>query len=143
MTTLAERLIEAREDLGWKKSDLRRAAKIKSASTLTEIESGKRTESPQLPTIASALGVSVLWLQHGRGSKYANTINSTARRIEEPASLPAMVTVLKPPGERETWLTELNSLAGQLDTLRLGMLIKTARDLVAEQPAKQTPKSSV
>lgn len=69
MRTLAERLIEAREDKGWKKSDLLRAAKLKSPSTLTELESGKRKESPQLPVIADALGVEVLWLQHERGPK--------------------------------------------------------------------------
>lgn len=39
-------------------------------------------------------------------------------------------------------MKELITLAGQLDTLRLGMLVKTARDLVAEMPAKQTPESS-
>lgn len=70
MRTLAERLIEAREEKGWKKSDLMRAAKLKSPSTLTELESGKRTESPQLPVIAEALGVEVIWLQLGRGQKY-------------------------------------------------------------------------
>lgn len=69
MTSLAKRLIEAREDKGWTKADLRRAAKLKSASTLTELEKGETSESPQLPVIADALGVDVLWLQHGRGSK--------------------------------------------------------------------------
>ena len=70
MKTLAERLIAAREAKGWKKADLRRAAKIKSPSTLTEIESGGRTESPQLPVIAEALGGEGLWLQHGRGPEH-------------------------------------------------------------------------
>ena len=69
MKTLAERLADARNDKGWSKADLRRAAGLKSASTLTELESGQRTESPQLPVIAEALGVEVLWLQHGRGPK--------------------------------------------------------------------------
>lgn len=67
MENLAKRLIAAREAKGWKKSDLRRAARLKSPSTLTEIESGLRKESPQLPVIAAALGVEVLWLQHGIG----------------------------------------------------------------------------
>ncbi len=65
LLTLAERLIDARESKGWKKSDLRREAGLKSPSTLTELEDGSRTESPQLPKIAKALGVEVLWLQFG------------------------------------------------------------------------------
>lgn len=69
MENFAKRLIQAREEKGWSKADLKRAAKLKSPSTLTEIENGKRTESPQLPVIAAALGVEVLWLQHGIGPK--------------------------------------------------------------------------
>lgn len=60
------------DDLGWSKADLRRAAKIKSFSTLSEIFTKGRTESPQLPAIASALGVEVIWLQSGRGPKFRN-----------------------------------------------------------------------
>lgn len=56
--------------------------------------------------------------------------------------VPPTVTKLKPPTERETWMSELVALSEDLDTYRLGMLIKTARDLVAEQPARQTPTSS-
>lgn len=77
MKNLAERLVDAREKKGWKKADLQRAAKLKSPSTLTELENGSRTESPQLPVIADALGVEVLWLQHGRGARYRQKITST------------------------------------------------------------------
>lgn len=70
MGNLADRLIEARTDKGWTKADLRREARLKSPSTLTELENGSRTQSPQLPVIASALGVEVLWLQHGTGPKH-------------------------------------------------------------------------
>lgn len=70
MSTLAERLIEARQDKGWKKSELKRRAGLRSPSTLTELENGTITQSPQLPAIANALGVEVLWLQHGRGPKH-------------------------------------------------------------------------
>ncbi|WP_434513803.1 S24 family peptidase [Dechloromonas sp. ARDL1] len=69
LITLRDRLIDARDRLGWKKSDLRRAAGLKSASTLTELENGTIKDSPQLPTIAYALGVEVLWLQHGIGPR--------------------------------------------------------------------------
>ena len=137
MTSLATRLIEARTDKGWTKADLKRAAKLKSPSTLTELESGKRTESPQLPMIAAALGVSALWLQHGIGEKHPKHI---APNVD--MQLPGDVLTISPKTERDGWMNELTSLAGQLDALRLGMLIKTARDLLAEIPAKQTPVSS-
>lgn len=97
--SLAERLIEAREEHGWNKAELRRRAKIKSPSTITELESGKRTESPQLPVIAEALGVEIIWLQHGRGPKYRNTIEVQARRVndklevEEALPLPARIAL--------------------------------------------------
>lgn len=68
--TLSERLIECRQERGWKKSELQRRAGLKSSSTLTELEKGTLLNSPQLPAIAAALGVEVLWLQSERGMKY-------------------------------------------------------------------------
>lgn len=65
MITLGERLKAAREDLGWNKAELKRRAGLKAASTITELENGTITHSPQLPAIAAALGVDVLWLQKG------------------------------------------------------------------------------
>ena len=44
--------------------------------------------------------------------------------------------------EREHAMEQLSELSTQLDMLRLGMLIKTARDLLGEMPAKQTQGSS-
>lgn len=70
MRTRAERLKEARTEKGWSKADLRREAKIKSPSTLTELENGSRTESPQWPKLANALGVEVMWLMYEQGPKY-------------------------------------------------------------------------
>ena len=59
--------------MGWNKAELRRRAGLKSPSTLTELESGVITQSPQLPAIANALGVEVLWLQYGRGPRRRGT----------------------------------------------------------------------
>jgi hypothetical protein len=56
--------------------------------------------------------------------------------------LPLTVTVIKPTTERDKWMADLTQLAGQLDLARLGMLVKEARQLVAEMPAKQTPQST-
>jgi len=68
--SLAKRLKEAREDRGWSKAELKREAKLNSASTLTELENGAITESPQIPAIANALGVEVMWLKYGKGKKH-------------------------------------------------------------------------
>lgn len=70
MMTLAERLKLIREERGWTKEELRRRAGLRSSSTLTTLEKGASTESPQLGVIAAALGVEVMWLQFGRGPKY-------------------------------------------------------------------------
>ena len=58
------------------------------------------------------------------------------------AFLPSTVTVIKPLSERDKWITDLTELALQLDLARLGMLVKEARQLVAELPEKQTPEST-
>lgn len=86
LITLADRLVDAREKLGWKKSDLRRAAGLKSASTLTELENGTITNSPQLPKIAHALGVEVLWLQHGIGQRERRSASGDDAEIDSQLS---------------------------------------------------------
>lgn len=87
MMTLAQRLTNTREEKGLSKADLRRLAGLKSPSTLTELESGQRTESPQLPKIAAALGVEVMWLQHGTGPKRRKDIALAASTAAEIAAL--------------------------------------------------------
>lgn len=69
MSTLAERITSIRTGRGWRKSELQRRAGLKSASTITELENGTIIDSPQLPLIANALGVNVMWLQFWRGKK--------------------------------------------------------------------------
>lgn len=70
MNTIAERITAVRTEKGWRKSELQRRAGLRSASTITELENGTIFDSPQLPLIANALGVNVMWLQFGRGKKY-------------------------------------------------------------------------
>ena len=82
MSSLAERLKECREELGWKKSELRRRAGLRSASTLTSLEKGETVESPQLGAIADALGVEVMWLQHGKGPKQKGSPNPATQFSE-------------------------------------------------------------
>jgi len=122
MNTLSERLIEARNDKGWKKADLKRAAGLKSPSTLTELENGLRTESPQLIAIAAALGVSPMWLQHGKGSKYAGAKQA--------------VPVLDPKAsKRQRRIDDLIAIASQIDDDGLIELTGMAKVLAGKQPA--------
>lgn len=69
MKTLADRLKARREELGMTKAGLRRAAGLKSPSTLTELENGTIVHTPQLPEIARALGVTPFWLKTGKGHR--------------------------------------------------------------------------
>jgi transcriptional regulator with XRE-family HTH domain len=89
--TLAERLRETREAKGWRKVDLQRAAKIHSPSTLTDLESGKAIHSPQLPAIAEALGVDVMWLKTGK----TQAIKVIATVATDPATTEDMVELAK------------------------------------------------
>ena len=132
MSTLSERLIEARTDKGWSKAELKRAAGLKSASTLPELENGSRTESPQLPVIAAALGVSVLWLQHNRGGKYDSTaINQ------------AIAATIQPKSKRELRIDEIVALLRQTDMDGLAVILDRAKDAARDYPVvKQTHKSS-
>lgn len=88
--------------------------------------------------IAPLLRVNPHWLFDESQEKNFNQPHQEPPRLAAP--LP--VVTLKPATERELWMRELNAMADQLDTMRLGILIGKARDLIAEQPAKQTPRSS-
>ena len=100
--SLAERLKEAREEKGWKKVDLKNAAKLKSASTLTELEKGKITESPQIPAIANALGVEVMWLKYGKGAKYPSP--ASALKLSPAALQIAVAANSMSPEHQAAWL---------------------------------------
>lgn len=75
-SSLSDRLARAMDLRGLKQADLRRLAKVKSPSTLSELLSGARSQSPQLPLIAEALGVNAVWLQHGRGEMLVSEVNA-------------------------------------------------------------------
>lgn len=129
MMNIGSRIVARLDELGWKRKDLLDALPELTPQALSALikRGSKRSELDEY--IASGLGVSVMWLVYGKG-------------VENAPNLPASVTKLNPPTERDAWMAELTELAEKLDTYRMGMLIKTARDLVAEQPAKQTPESS-
>lgn len=86
--------------------------------------------------ICEFLKINVLWLFCDRGASGLENTKIFDEKFQ------STVTSIKPSTERDTWNIELSTLAGQLDLGRLGMLVKEARALRAEMPAKQTPESS-
>ena len=68
--TIGDRIKEARKLRGMSRPQLAEAANIK-YPTLAGIENNDQTGTTQLPQIADALGVSVRWLQSGKGPKEA------------------------------------------------------------------------
>ena len=73
MSTLAQRLKEAREGNGLTQTELAKKAKLKNQSIIGSLESGYRKASSYIPQIAEALGVNALWLAEGVGGKYKNS----------------------------------------------------------------------
>ena len=68
--TIGDRIKEARQLRGLSRPQLAEAAKIK-YPTLAGIENNDQTGTTQLPQIAEALGVSIRWLQTGKGPRDA------------------------------------------------------------------------
>lgn len=83
--------------------------------------------------------IKLLPLLGGKPPLLGDFIEGEAIRVDEEK---IHVSVFESPPRQTTGMDELITLAGQLDALRMGMLIKTARDLLSEMPAKQTPASS-
>lgn len=137
MDTLGKRLKACRSTSKLKQQEVCTRVGIKQG-TLSELENDKYPTSSFVPHLAALYGVEALWLAEGRGPKKRDQ----QPRENNDSFLTSTVATLKPATERETAMAELVALAGQLDILRLGMLIKTARDLSAEMPAQQTPKST-
>ena len=128
MNTLAERLISARGEKGWRKADLQRAAGLKSPSTLTELENGSATESPQLGKIASALGVEVLWLQYGKGPRHApRGLLYAPQKIDPAPSGPGLLSHADPTIEAIISIARQLSVQGRMD------LYADARQLLAQE----------
>lgn len=109
--TLAERLLAARLEKGWSKAELLRRSGVRSASTLTELERGQAFASPQLPSIAAALGVEVLWLQHGTGPKH-RTERAAPAPDDTPDPLHAALATL-PEEEAAAWVARIIAAAAE------------------------------
>ena len=67
MSTVGQRIVKAREALGWKRPKLAEEAGVP-YPTLAGLENGDQQSSTHIPTIAAATGVSALWLATGKGA---------------------------------------------------------------------------
>lgn len=142
MKTLGERIRLIMDESGLGVTEIAAIAGIKPPSVSDWLNGKTKTlkAGPAL-RLSKHFKVNSLWLTEDTGPMREQP-NTSKKQDSSVGSEPPIVT-LKPTTERELWMRDLNTLADQLDTVRLGMLIGKARDLVAEQPAKQTLKSSV
>ena len=69
MQTFGQRLKEARLEAGFTQEGLAKRCGLASQSTIGNMESGVREGSRHIGIIASALGVSALWLETGKGQR--------------------------------------------------------------------------
>ena len=87
VSTLAERLIAAREEAGLTQAELGTRAGV-SQGTIGNVENGIRKQPKALVAIASALGVRPQWLLNGKGPKMvaqeaADSPSAAALRIAQ------------------------------------------------------------
>lgn len=86
METIGTRIRREREAQGLSRKDLERQTGI-GYSTLAELERGGMQSSTKLHVIAEALGVSVNWLETGKGAKAARPSHSTGLDVGKLADL--------------------------------------------------------
>lgn len=78
LESLADRVAWARESKGWTQAKLASAVGVWQ-STIANIEAGERKKPRELLSIATALGVSAIWLETGEGSPYFVVIDGQHR----------------------------------------------------------------
>jgi len=96
MDTLAARLKQERERLGWSQPDLARRSGVKQ-SFIGALEARAQESSGWLPELAHALGVDTYWLKTGRGRRVARELTRDEQLVLD--ALP-----LLDPAVREIWI---------------------------------------
>jgi transcriptional regulator with XRE-family HTH domain len=96
METLAERLRQERERLGWTQPELARRSGVKQ-SFIGALEARNQESSAWLPELAHALGVDTYWLKTGKGRRVAKELTADEALIL--AALPLISQDM-----REMWL---------------------------------------
>lgn len=96
MQTLADRLRQERERLGWSQTDLARRSGVKQ-SFIGALEARNQESSGWLPELAHAMGVDTYWLKTGKGRRVAKEL--TADEAVILAALPLISHDM-----REMWL---------------------------------------
>lgn len=145
MNTLAKRIKACRKQLGLNQTELaRKVDPEKGQSFISNIETGRREETPYIPEFAHIFGVDAYWLKTGKGDpqpwKAAVTdVNEAAATVQKAAE-PENNNLVPMP---RTLLKELEDIASKINDTGLHRLIGTANQLAIDYPIiKQTPASS-
>lgn len=128
MSTLAERLKQARRHAGLTQKDLAAAARV-SQPVISQIEKGENLQSVHLVAFAHACGVNAIWLAEGKGEMavQAGGTDTTA------ASFPVGA------GKSSTANLVLDMLKGKnLRPDQLSRIEQAVSDTIEDKPAAQT-----
>ena len=119
---IGQRIRQEREALGMTRAELARLADIK-YPTLAGIENGDQAGSTRLHAIAAALGVSISWLESGRGRKLpsipasseSHSLRITADIIRDAQA--ALRSMARIGGHPPSWETDPENLALAINTV--------------------------
>lgn len=114
-TSLASRLILAREAKKWSRETLAANAGV-SKSTVAMTELGRRDSKGSIPALAKALGVRYEWLQAGdgdmaQGTPLSNMDDDVARRVKQ---LEIILRSIPEEARKEAFLAASQALIGFL-----------------------------
>lgn len=126
--SIGKRVREARKDAGLTQQQLAAKVGIKQ-STLSELENGDSAGTGYVATMASALGVSALWLETGKGPKKLESLSVT---LSGPGVTPVAST---------DEIAELISLYGKNNPTWRKKIIDLAR-IGASQSQSESPEGS-
>lgn len=108
MSSLRERLIEARTTKRLSQSALAKLVKC-GQTTIASIENGRNQSSKLVPRIADVLGVSVKWLDTGKGSKESSQQPTQTIQIVRDTILDDLDVL--PKHEQEIWRIQIKAAA--------------------------------
>lgn len=118
---IGERVREARKEKGMTQKDLASKVGI-TQPTLSDLEKGESTATSHIAKIASALEVSPLWLETGRGPKFIEAAaNSDSRDDLARALLLMQLYMDATDGGRELIISTAQNVAKRSTVSRIGV----------------------
>lgn len=96
METVGDRVRKVRKERKWDQTKLAKKAEM-AQNSLSDLETGKTKETPQIVKLALALGVSAYWLDSGKGPKKLGELEQSILELDEHGqqTIMDMVGVLK------------------------------------------------